>query len=611
VLQQLRSRSLVIWAIVFFCFVIGFLLVDSSGLLGLGNAPITPGTAVAKVGGTEIPWLTWQNVANNLAAQQERQLGRGLTLDERTQIEDQAFEQLVGNILLEQEYERRGITVSDEEIQLAAQQSPPPELMQNPELQTDGRFDTEKYRRLLNSAAARQQGLLLQLENYYRTEIPRAKLFDQLAGDVFLSDDKLWATYKDQYDSAQVSFVTFDAAGVPDSAVTVPETELRAYYDRHKDSMNRPGRAVLSLLIIPRAVTPADSQATRARIVALRQEIADGAKFEDIARRESGDTVSASAGGSLGTTTADTYVAPFSEVARTLRVGQISEPVLTQFGYHLIRKDAQKGDSLTLSHIMLRIAQSDSSATRTDRKADSLARIAISRTSFDSAAIVLGLTPERVTAFEGQAVVSGSGRMIPSVSAWAFTGSQQGEVSDLYDSDEVYAIARLDSLTEGGVPDFESAKPDIIRLLIGRKKSESLVPRARDLVAAVQGVDLEGAARARDMTVQQTELFTRSQFVPGIGRLNEAVGAAFALPVGAISQPIVTDQGVFVLRIDRRIEADKAKWEAEKQTQRSQAINAIRQLRVRTFLSELRKGAKITDNRKKLNAAARAQADVE
>lgn len=612
-LQQMRSRSLLIWAIVFVCFVVGFLLADTSGLLGLGTTPITPSTAVAKVGGTEVPWLSWQNLSNNLAAQQERQVGRGLTLDERQEIENRAFEQLVGNILLEQEYDRRGITVSDEEVRQAAQQNPPPELLQNPELQTEGRFDSEKYRRLLNSAAARQQGLLLQLESYYRSEIPRAKLFDQLAGDVFLSDDKLWSAYKDQHDSAKVSFVSFDAASVPDSAARVPEAELRTYYDRNKASMERPGRAVLSLLVVPRAITAADSVAARNRVLALRDEIAKGAKFEDVARRESSDTVSGAAGGDLGTTTAGTWVKPFGDAAMALPVGQLSDPVLTQFGYHLIRKSAQKGDSMTLRHILVRITQSDSSATRTDRVADSLSRMAASATNpsqFDSAARALKLTPERVTAFEGQPVISASGRMIPSASAWAFTGSKVGETSDLFDSDEVYVLARLDSLVESGIPSFESARADVERVLLGRKKAESLLPKAREFVAAVTGSDLESAAKSKDIRVQQSELFTRAQFVPGMGRFNEAIGASFTLPVASVSEPIVTDQGVFVIRVDRRVEADRAAWETGKPAQRTDAINAIRQLRVRTFLSELRKSSKIADYRKKLNAAARAQADI-
>lgn len=609
-LQQLRSKSLIIWALVFIFFVVGFLLADTSGLLGLGGGPITPGTTVAEVNGTDINWLAWQNRANQLAQQQEQQAGKSLSLDERQQIENQAFEQMVGEILLQQEYERRGIRVSDQEVVLAAQQSPPPDLMQSPELQTDGRFDIEKYRRLLGSPAARQQGLLLQLEAYYRSELPKAKLFDQLAGDVFVSDAKLWRTYKDQYDSAAVSYVAFDAASVGDSSVQVPESELRAFYEQNKESMERPGRAVLSILTIPRAVTAEDSAATVQRAAGLRSEIVGGSSFEDVARRESADTLSAVQGGDLGVNPIDRFVPSFGNAARALRVGEISQPVKTEYGVHLIRKDSQKGDTLGLHHILLRYHQSDSNAVRTDRKADSLSRIAAAAEDparLDSAAKVLGLGIEKVVAFEGEPVMSSAGRIIPSVSAWAFMGARPREISDLYDSDDVYVIARLDSLYPGGIPSFEDSRADIRQVLIGRKKAESLVPRADSLAAAAATSTLEAAAQAMGLQVAKTELFTRPQFVSGLGRFTAAIGAAFTLPVGEVSNPIVTDQGTFVLRVDRRIEADSATWAAQKDVQRREAIQAIQQLRVRTFLSELRKTADIDDRRKQLNAAARAQ----
>ncbi|MBL8960231.1 MAG: SurA N-terminal domain-containing protein [Gemmatimonadetes bacterium] len=613
-LQQLRSRSGWVWAIVFLFFVVGFLLADTSGLLGLGPAPITNSTVVAKVNGQEIPWLSWQNLANQLQQQQEQAGGRGLNLDERQRIEDQAFEQLVSNILLSQEYERRGIRVSDAEIRQAAEQSPPPEMMQNPELQTDGQFDMAKYRRLLGSAAARQQGLLVSLESYYRTEIPRAKLFDQLAGDVFVSDAKLWANYRDQNDTAQVSFVMFDANAVPDSTVSVPDAELRAYYDRNKESLERPGRAVLSILSVPRTVNASDTAATLAKTLALRAEIVGGAKFEDVAIRESADTVSGSRGGDLGTALPSNWDPTFGNAAKALRVGELSQPVLTPFGYHLIRKDGVKGDSLQLRHILVRVQQSDSNAVRTDRRADSLSSIAASATDaptrLDSAAKVLGLNIERVIAFEGEPAMSSAGRPLPSISAWAFTGSKVGEISDLYDGDDVYVLARLDSLVNGGVPKFEDARDDIRRILIGRKKAESLVARANAVYADAKGAGgLEAAAKAKDMPVTKSEPFTRPQFVPGLGRLNEAVGASFALPVGTVSAPIVTDQGAFIVRVDRRVSADSTAWLAQRETQRKDAISAIQQLRVRTFLSEIRKTAKVDDRRKQLNASARAQAN--
>jgi peptidyl-prolyl cis-trans isomerase D len=221
----MRSAAKWIWIFIIISFIGGFLFVETSGLLG--REQITPTTSVATVNGVDIPYMTWANLASGMAQQREGATGHGLTLDERRQIDDAAFEQLVTNVLLNQEFERRGIRVSDEEIQQAALMSPPPEMMQDPQLQSDGQFDIAKYQRLLKSPAARQQGLLIQLENYDRSEIPRAKLYAQIAGDVFVSDAKLWSSYKDTHDSAVVSYVTFDPASVPDSGVTLSDAEMR------------------------------------------------------------------------------------------------------------------------------------------------------------------------------------------------------------------------------------------------------------------------------------------------------------------------------------------------------------------------------------------------
>lgn len=609
-LHQMRSSAKWIWLFIVICFVGVFLFAETSGLLGIGPSQITTSTAVAEVNGVDVPYVTWANVSNQMAQQEERTSGRSLTLDERRRVEDQAFEQLVSNILLEQEYKKRGITVSDQEVIEASQQSPPPELMQSPDFQTDGRFDIAKYRRFIGSAAARSQGVLVQLENYYRQEIPRAKLFDQLAGDVFVSDAKLWNVYKDLNDSAQVTFVKFDASAVPDSAVTVPESELRSYYDKNKAELERPGRAVVSVISVPRTISAADTAATRQRAVALREEIVGGAKFEDVARRESADTVSGKDGGSLGTGGKGRFVKEFEDAAYGLKVGEVSQPVLTQFGYHLIKVDSRKGDTLSMRHILLRIQQSDSSATRSDRLADSLSRMAAAQESpanFDSAAKVLSLPQTTAVAIEGEPLMGSDGRSIPSVSAWAFGGAKVGETSDLFDSEEGYYVARLDSLQPGGIPSFENAKAEIRRRLISRHKAESLLPKAEALAKAAASSTLESAASAAGMAPTKTDMFTRPQFVAGLGRFNEAVGAAFSLPIGQVSAPIVTDDGVFVLRVERRVEANKATWEAQKETQRREAVSSIQQMRVRTFLSEIRKQAKVEDHRKELNSLARQQ----
>ena len=607
-LQQMRSAAKWIWIFIVIAFVGGFLLLDTSGLLGRDQ--VTTTSVVAEVNGTDIPYLTWMNVSNAIQQQREAQIGRGLNGDERRAVEEQAFDQLVTDILLQQEYRKRGIRVSDEEVIQQARTNPPPALLNDPTLQTDGRFDIEKYQRLLNSPAARQQGMLVQLENYYRNEIPRLKLEAQVLSDIYVSDPKLWNAFRDEHDSAQVSYVTFDPNTIPDSAATVSDADVRRYYDANIDRFERRGRAVVSLLVIPRTLTAEDSQATRARIEALRNEITGGAKFEDVAARETEDQFTQQNGGAMGMRGRGALDPALEKAAFALRVGEVSAPVLANDGYHLLKVDEKKGDSVNVRHILRRIAQTDSNAVRTDRRADALSRIAASATEaqrFDSAAKAVGLTAETVQVFEGQPLFTGFG-MASGVSAWAFSGARPGESSDLFDTDEGYFLARLDSLVEGGTSSFEEVRENVRTLLVRRRKGELMAAQARTFAERAKASTLETAARERDLTVTKTNMFARGTFVPGMGRLNTAVGAAFSLPIAAISEPVATDEGVFVMRVERRVEASRDAFEAQKVIQRANAVRVLQEARLRDFMEGLREGADIKDRRKQLNAQARAQA---
>jgi peptidyl-prolyl cis-trans isomerase D len=602
----MRASAKYIWIFIVILFVGGFLLAQTSGLLG--RAPITSTTAVATVNGDDILATTWYQATQNLEQEATQRNNQSISLDERQRLMDQAYDQLVSDALLRQEYKRRGITVTDDEILQAARYNPPPGLLQSPDLQTDGQFDQAKYQRFLASPMARQQGILFQLEQYYRTEIPKEKLFDQVASDVYVTDDMLWRRFQDQNDSAQVSFVLFSPDRISDSAVRVSDDEIRSYYDTHKKLFERSGTAKVSIIIIPRVVTAADSATVRAHALDLRNKILSGGeKFEDVARDESADSASAAKGGSLGKGGKGRFVAPFETAAYALKPGEISQPVLTQFGYHLIRLDARKGDTLTLSHILLRIQQSDSAAAKTDRRADSLARMAASTdqpAKFDSAARALQIPIIRANVVEGNPLTV-NGQYIPSIGPWAFQGARPGETSELFDADDGYYLGRLDSLTKGGTQTLDEAKQEIRTYLMRQKKVDALLPQARNFAKVAAASTLESAAKLMGMQVESTKPFTRVTGVPDLAPAPEAVGAAFSLPLNTVSEPIRGTAAVVVERVDKRFPASPEAFAKQKDALRQQALQQLRQQRVREFLTNLRAVAKIDDRRKQVEASSR------
>ena len=606
-LQQMRSLAKYVWLLVALAFVGGFLLYETSGLMG--RTPVTATTAVAVVNGQEIPYRDFIARVQNETQTEQQRSGRNLSQDDTRRIENSIFDQMVNDVLLDAEYRKRGITVSDDEVREFARYAPPPWITSAPELQTNGQFDPDKYQRLLASAQARQSGLLLQLEAYYRTEIPREKLFDQIASGVYVTDAELWRAWRDQHDSAQVSYVAFVPPVDAAAAKAIPESDLRSYFDKHKSEFQNPGRAVLSVVVIPRVVSAADTAAARARALKLRDEIMKGAKFEDVAKRESSDSASGRNGGDLGRGGRGRFVPEFEKAAYALKVGEVSEPVLTPFGFHLIRVDEHKGDTLALHHILVPIQASDSSSTRIDREADSLSRMAAAGdqgAKLDTAAKKLGLTVNRIQVIENEPGVL-NGQVVPSVSAWAFGGAKPGETSDLFDDDNGYYLARLDSLRPGGDANFDDVK-DLVRDRVAKEQAiDKLIPQAQQLASTAATSSLEAAAKAASKTVQETPMFSRSSAVPGLGQFNEAIGAAFGLPVGAVSQPVRTTEGAFVLRVDKRVVADSTAWAKQKDAQKATRLQQLRQQRIQMYLQDIRKAAKIDDRRKAINAAARRQ----
>jgi hypothetical protein len=116
---------------------------------------------------------------------------------------------------------------------------------------------------------------------------------------------------------------------------------------------------------------------------------------------------------------------------------------------------------------------------------------------------------------------------------------------------------------------------------------------------------LEAAAQGAGLTIVRTQPFTRVAFVPGLGQYTRPIGAAFSLPVGAVSAPIRAEDGAYVIRVDRRTSASRTEFEKQAQTMRQARVQKLKQQRLQMFLLDLRRSAKIEDHRRDIMAAQR------
>jgi peptidyl-prolyl cis-trans isomerase SurA len=138
--------------------------------------------------------------------------------------------------------------------------------------------------------------------------------------------------------------------------ITVTRGDVEAFWNAYQDSLPELPEAV-KIRHILRNLRPSTNarQAALDRTWELYNEIKGGKDFEEVARESSDDPGTASKGGDLGETNRGDLVPAFEEVAFQMNDGDISEPVETSFGFHIIRLDWRHGEKIHAHHILVRL----------------------------------------------------------------------------------------------------------------------------------------------------------------------------------------------------------------------------------------------------------------
>lgn len=157
------------------------------------------------------------------------------------------------------------------------------------------------------------------------------------------------------------------------AALKVSSKEVQDFFKQYKDSIP-PVPPQFEIYHIVKNVEP--SPEAKDKTLALAKKIRDslvaGGDFATFARRYSNDPGSAASGGDLGFVERGKFIAEFEKTAYALQIGEISQPVETPFGFHVIQLLDKRETAVKTRHILLKLGQTDDDATRTKKFLDSL-----------------------------------------------------------------------------------------------------------------------------------------------------------------------------------------------------------------------------------------------
>ncbi len=321
---------------------------------------------IAVANGVEIEQSDYQRAL----AQKQRQLVQLAGRDLGTEYLDspvfkrQVVDSMIDEALAREFSRDRGFRISDNQLNRF--------IRTTEAFHTNGQFDNERYERLIGNAGLSVQGFQAQQRQQLTTDQMRISLAEtafvsrtELNYALKLLNQKRSAVYailllehflegvkitdediSNEFDAkravyfeppqARVAYVELSVARLAD-AIKIDDSAVKKHYDDAPRRYSKPGSRSASHILLTLAAGAAAEEAVRAKAARLVSEARGGADFAELARTYSKDAGSATRGGDLGVIQKGAMVPPFEKAVFALSAGEISEPVKTEFGYHVIK----------------------------------------------------------------------------------------------------------------------------------------------------------------------------------------------------------------------------------------------------------------------------------
>ena len=590
------SLALVVLAFVFL-YVPGFM--DQTGGAAL------PADVIARIGDEEISMLEFQQIYSRQL--QAYRLESGGEISEEVLrslgIDRQILQQMVDGHAALAEAERLGLEVSDAEVR--------ERILSIPAFQIDGRFIGEaSYRQLLQQQ--RPPISPSQFEEEIRNEILVERLQAAVTGWVRVSDAEVADEHRRRNERVRVDVVAFRAADfrgeveatdddiellfaeeavnyevaekrrlrfllVDQTAIfdslALTDDEVRQYYDANISQYQTPGQVRASHILL--RVDGDNETEVAARAAELAAEARGGADFAQLAREHSQDETNAGNGGDLGLFGRGRMVPEFENAAFALAAGEISDPVRSPFGFHVIQV-TQKQEEVTQPFEEVRgaietVLKRERSSSRATALARAIAAEATLPEELERAASARGYElQESGFAARGEPIL-GLG-LAQEVSAQAFA-IEPGTVAGPIPTPSGPAFVTVTDIQDPYIPELEEVR-DQVREDVIRKKSLTLAQeRAAEAAGTLEAADdFVAAAEEAEWAVGSSDLVTRGAALPEVGSSPAVEAVAFAMLPGDVSDVIQTGNAAAIVHLVEREEASAADLAQNRDTLRDELM---------------------------------------
>jgi peptidyl-prolyl cis-trans isomerase D len=432
---------------------------------------------------------------------------------------------------------------------------------------------------------------------------------DAFRSQVSVSDEDLNAYFeknKENYrigEKRRVRYALVDVDQVRQQ-VKVPENEIEAFYKQNIAQYSTPEQVAASHILLK--TEGKDEEAVRKQAEEVAKRAKAGEDFAALAKQFSEDESNNTTGGSLGEFGRGTMVPEFEQAAFAMKPGDVSDPVKTSFGFHIIKVEKnQPATTRPLAEVRAEIEE-QLKWQKAQQEAESIAKSLESQiktaADLDRLAKERGLHVQDTGAFLRDEPIDGLGPA-PEVSAQAFQLAD-GAVSPALRVSRGWVLATVIGKEEPRLPQLTEVRDRVRDDLVRERAAELAKSKAGEIAAMLKGAgDFAAAAKKAGLEVKSTELITRGSPIPDLGISAEVDNVAFSLPVNGVSDPISAPQGTAIVRVVEKAGVTDEQVAAGMDPVRDELVNQRRDRFFSGYMTEAKKKLNIQINQETLQRA--------
>ncbi|PYQ91559.1 MAG: hypothetical protein DMG02_06130 [Acidobacteria bacterium] len=629
-----RHMSWLKWSLGLVC--LAFIIFYIPDFLRGSGADAASGETIAKVAGQEITTGEFRRTyqaqlqayrsayGSNMSEQLLKQLG----------IEQQILSQMVDERAALAEADRLKIDVSDEEVRQR--------ILSMPAFQENGTFIGDaRYQQLLRMQ--RPPMAPSEFEDSVRRSLKVEKLRGSLTDWLSVTDKELEQEYRRRNDKVKLAIVSFTADTFRNQ-VSASDSDVAAYFESHKDDFKIPEKRKIRYLLVdidamrakinlpqseveraynnnmeqyttPEQVRAShillktegkDDAAVKAKAEDVLKQARGGADFAELAKKHSEDEGSAKNGGDLDYFGRGRMVPEFDQTVFAMQPGQISDLVKTQYGYHIIKLvDKKTATTRSLQEVRQQIVD-QLSYERAQAQAADLSQTIEKQISkpadLDRVAKAQGIVIQESGFFARDEPILGLGPA-PEVANKVFE-MKQGEVSGALRASRGFVFETLVARQDPYTPKLEEVKDRVRDVVVKEKARDVSKQKAAEIAAKLKASpDFEKTAKASGVEAKMTELISRDSPIPDLGTAPAVEEQAFSMTVGAVSDPIPTDNGTAVVKVLEKKEVTPDEWKNAKERFREELLTDRRNRFFSAYMVKAKQRMKIDVNRETLQKA--------